>query len=217
MRSPLLFFALFVLPGFLAYAQPFAREVEPFPVLANGSPIVLPFAGGVNSPLHQFVDIDADGDYDLFVFDNDLGMDFYRNEGTRFLSRFAHHSELISIPTFLIWFRFVDYDGDGKIDLCTEDSTFQGVRVFKNTGTHLSPQFSEIISTLKDTSGADVYTGGNSIPVFVDIDADGDPEVEVAAAGGRLEEVREPSRRGAGRFAEGLDHLPDAHRGDGQA
>ncbi|MBX2992857.1 MAG: T9SS type A sorting domain-containing protein [Bacteroidetes bacterium] len=170
----------------VAHAQPFARQVEPFPVTAGSDPIALPFTGGINSPLHQFVDIDGDGDLDLFVFDNDLGMDFYRNEGTLFIPRYALRNDLVSIPGFFIWFRFVDFDGDGRIDLCTEDSTFQGIRVFKNTGTSASPEFSEIIPTIKDTSGADVYTGGNSIPVFIDIDGDGDFDIISANASGTV-------------------------------
>ncbi len=183
-----LFLSTVIMTGLLtaAHAQPFVRQVEPFPVTAGSDQIALPFTGGINSPLHQFVDIDGDGDLDLFVFDNDLGMDFYRNEGTPLVSRFALRNNLVSIPGFFIWFRFVDFDGDGRVDLCTEDSTFQGVRVFKNIGTTASPEFSEIIPTLKDTSGADVYTGGNSIPAFVDIDGDGDFDIISANASGTV-------------------------------
>ena len=64
--------------------QPFVRQVDAIPVQASGQPLALPFAGGINSPTQQFVDIDWDGDLDLFILDNDLTVDFYRNEGTRF-------------------------------------------------------------------------------------------------------------------------------------
>lgn len=156
------------------HAQPFARDAEPFPVQVHGSLLDLPCTGGFNSPQHQFVDIDGDGDFDLVVLDVDLSVNFYRNEGTRFQPVFKLRNELVALPAFRVWFRFVDLDGDGRIDLCTEDSTFQGVRVYKNTGTLQSPQFTLLIPTVHDTSGADMFAGANSIPAFVDIDRDGD-------------------------------------------
>ncbi len=156
------------------FAQPFVRQVEPFPVQANGNPVGQPFAGGVNSPQHQFVDIDGDGDYDLFVFDIDQVVDFHRNEGTRFAPNYKLRNDFVSLPKFSIWFTMVDFDGDGKIDLCTEDSLYTGLRVYKNTGTLQSPQFTLFIPTVHDVGGADVYAGGNSIPTFADIDGDGD-------------------------------------------
>ncbi len=163
-------------PG-VTQAQPFTRQVEPFPVRANGAQISLPFAGGVNSPQHHFADIDNDGDYDLFIFDADLTVDYYRNEGTRFAPVFKLRHDAIAFPPFQIWFQLVDYDGDGKIDLCTEDSAYTGIKVYRNTGTFASPQFSPFISPVLDTTGAAVYAGGNSIPVFVDIDGDGDLDI----------------------------------------
>lgn len=167
-----------VVAGNASFAQPFAREVEPFPVVAGGNPVALPFTGGINSPLHQFVDIDGDGDLDLFIFDNDLGIDFYRNEGTPASPRFALRNDLITLPPFVVWFRFADFDGDGLMDFLTEDSaTYQGVRVFKNTGSQISPHFTELIPLLLDTAGAAVFTGGNSIPVLADIDDDGDLDI----------------------------------------
>ncbi|MER3524593.1 MAG: hypothetical protein C4326_11160 [Ignavibacteria bacterium] len=164
----------FSLHQLVVHAQPFVRSVEPFPVRERGNALALPFAGGINSPLHQFVDIDGDGDMDLFVFDVDFSMNYYRNEGTRLQPIFKLRNELISLPSFLVWFRFVDFDGDGRVDFCTEDSLYQGVRVYKNVGTPSTPQFVIMMATLRDTSGAEVYTGGNSIPAFVDIDGDGD-------------------------------------------
>jgi hypothetical protein len=199
LRTILLLLATATCAGF---AQPFMREVEPFPVAAGGSAITLPFTGGINSPLHQFVDIDGDGDYDLFIFDNDLNIDFYRNEGTQLSPRFTLRTGLFSLPAFVVWFRFLDFDGDGRIDICTEDSaTYQGIRVFKNTGTQASPQFTEIISLLPDTTGAPVFTGGNSIPAFVDIDGDGDLDIISANISGTVNLYRNVGNSTTPRYA----------------
>lgn len=158
----------------VAHAQPFIRSVEPFTVTEHGTALAVPCAGGINSPLHQFVDIDGDGDVDLFVFDVDFSMNYYRNEGTPLQPIFKLRNELMSLPSFSVWFRFVDFDGDGRIDLCTEDSLYQGVRVYKNIGTPSTPQFVVMFATLRDTSGTEVYTSANSVPAFVDIDSDSD-------------------------------------------
>ena len=46
----------------------FTRAIAPFPVLDEaGRPFALPFLGGLDVPRPQFVDIDADGDLDLFL------------------------------------------------------------------------------------------------------------------------------------------------------
>ena len=46
----------------------YERQVYPFEVRdADGTPIDHPFLGGFNLPRPQFVDIDGDGDQDLFV------------------------------------------------------------------------------------------------------------------------------------------------------
>ncbi len=169
--------AFIMLSGVPASAQPFERQVEPFPVVAGGASIALPFAGGVNSPQHQFVDIDGDTDLDLFVLDIDQAVDYYRNEGTRFAPNYKLRTGLITLPRFLVWFLFVDYDGDGRVDMCTEDSMYTGLRVYRNIGTVESPVFTQFISTLQDTANNEVFTGGNSIPAFADIDADGDLDI----------------------------------------
>jgi hypothetical protein len=157
-----------------AASQPFTREVEGIPVVVNGSDVALPFTGGVNSPNHEFVDIDGDGDYDLFVLDNDLLVDFYRNEGNRFAPNFKLRNGAIPIPPYTRWCRFLDFDHDGLVDVFTEDTTFVSLRLYRNTGTPQSPHFTLSIPTLLDTNGFPVFAGSNSIPAFADIDADSD-------------------------------------------
>jgi hypothetical protein len=173
MRTFFLIVLTFVIAS-LSHAQPFQRQVEGIPVQANGAAVALPFAGGVNSPNHQFVDIDGDGDLDLFVLDVDPPVEFYRNEGTRFTPQFKLRNGVVPLPPITRWFLFHDVDGDGLKDLLTEDSTYVGVRLYKNTGTPQSPFFTLIAGTLRDSSNSDVFAGQNSIPAFVDIDADGD-------------------------------------------
>ncbi len=143
---------------------------------ANGVSISLPFAGGVNSPNHQFLDIDGDGDLDLFVLDVNPPVELYRNEGTVTSPDYKLRNGIVPLPPISRWFLFHDVDGDGLKDLLTEDSTFVGVRLYKNTGTPQAPLFTLIAGTLRDSSNADVFAGQNSIPALVDIDADGDPD-----------------------------------------
>jgi len=158
----------------LLRGQPYTREVDGIPVRASGTQVILPFAGGINNPNHQFVDIDGDGDYDLFILDNDLAVDFYRNEGTITAPNFKLRTGAIPLPPFSRWFLFVDYDGDSLTDLCCDDSTFSGVRVYKNTGSVQNPLYTLLIPTLHDVNGIDVFAGQSSIPAFVDIDGDAD-------------------------------------------
>lgn len=200
MRGIIFFVAAFAAAGSLC-AQPFVRHVEPFPVRANGALIALPFAGGVNSPQHHFADIDNDGDADLFVFDVDLTVDFYRNEGTRFAPAFKLRNDAITFPPFQIWFQLVDYDGDGKLDFCTEDSAYTGIKVYRNTGTFESPQFTTYISPILDTTGESVYAGGNSIPVLVDIDGDGDLDIISPNTIGSVNFYRNTGTRSQPRYA----------------
>jgi len=158
----------------IVFAQPYSRQVESIPVEINGQQVKLPFAGGVNSPNHQFVDIDSDGDYDLFVLDVDVPVEFYRNEGTRFAPNFKLRNGIIPLPQISRWFLFYDIDGDGLVDLLKEDSTLAGMSIYKNNGTPQSPLFTLLVPQLHDSSGAAVFAGQNSIPALIDIDADGD-------------------------------------------
>ncbi|MEK7263879.1 MAG: T9SS type A sorting domain-containing protein [Bacteroidota bacterium] len=137
-------------------------------------PLTLPFAGGINGPNHQFFDAEGDGDYDLFVFDQDITLDFYKNDGTRFSPDFRLATAEFMLPAFNMWFLFQDLNGDGLQDLCTDDAELSGVRYYINTGTAEEPLFTIADSTVFDTSGSPILGGLNSVPGFSDIDNDGD-------------------------------------------
>ena len=155
----------------MCFAQPFVRQVDGIPVTVDGSAVTQPFAGGINAPKHEFADIDMDGDDDLFVLDNDIYLDFYRNNGTAHMPDFRLCRGCVPMPQFLSWFLFVDLNGDGKLDLCTDDSS-SGVRFFRNDGTLQSPEFTLQTPTMLDSAGNPMNAGFSSVPAFADIDGD---------------------------------------------
>jgi hypothetical protein len=100
-----------------------------------------------------FVDIDADGDQDLYVA-NDFGENaFFRNDGDRFTD--VAESMGLMDPGFGMGVSFGDYDLDGHLDLhVTNMSSTAGNRILKL----LYPEGHEIRKTLsKQAAGNSLY------------------------------------------------------------
>ncbi len=155
-------------------AQSFVREVYPFQVHADTATVEHPFTGGFYNPAHQFVDLDGDGDVDLFIYDyNDNSVQLYRNTGSRQLAQFRFEHLQFALPPVNGWFRFADFDGDGKLDVFTGGAN-NNVTIHRNIGSNLSPQFTLFTSDLRDSANNSVYAQVQCIPGFGDIDADGD-------------------------------------------
>ena len=78
----------------------------------------------------QFIDLDADGDQDLYVA-NDFGENaFYRNDGDRFTNRSVEMG--VVDPGFGMGVSFGDYDRDGDFDLhVTNMSSTAGKRILE--------------------------------------------------------------------------------------
>src|ERR1041385_7050975 len=77
----------------------------------------------------------------------------------------------ITMPQVQFWFLFVDLDGDGNIDLCTDDSS-SGVNYYRNDGTAQNPNFVLQVHTMVDSAGDPMFAGFSSIPAFVDLNGD---------------------------------------------
>ena len=101
----------------------------------------------------QFIDLDDDGDQDLYVA-NDFGENaFYRNDGDRFTD---HSAEMgIVDPGFGMGVSFGDYDRDGDYDLhVTNMSSTAGNRILEL----LYPEEHETRKTLgKQAAGNSLY------------------------------------------------------------
>lgn len=159
-------------PGASPGSDGYTRIVAPFPVLDEaGNPIEHPFLGGFNIPRPQLIDIDGDGDDDLFVQEETGRIMFFEHvpgETPQFQWRTDRFQDLEVGE----WFRFVDLDQDGDADLLAEQP-FSYVRYYRNDGTRQQARFVEAADTLRDTSGVAIFSDRQNIPNATDVDCDG--------------------------------------------
>lgn len=144
------------------------------PVFASASinPFGLSDVGTYASP--TFVDIDGDGDFDLFQGGNDGYTLFFRNNGTANNPIFAPPETFYGAGWYLHP-TFIDIDGDGDLDAFVGSGGHYGygsLTFFRNIGTSTNPLFYANSIDPFGLSGPGNYVS----PTFVDIDNDGDSD-----------------------------------------
>ncbi len=190
-----------LLPARLAAQTPgFVRQVAPF-VVADRDGTVMPeaFLGGFDVPRPQLVDIDGDGDLDLFVQERSSALMYFENVTGRFVWRSDRYLGL-SVGE---WYRFVDLDGDGRFDLLTESPTSY-IRAWRNTGTKGAPAFRIAVDSLRDADNAPIPADRQNILNIIDIDCNGRLDLflgRVAGTVDRFEAVPGTEVDGVPRFA----------------
>jgi len=138
---------------------------HPFGILENTTAVV---------PRPTFVDIDNDGDLDLFLGDVNGDISYFQNTGTAENPTFTFQGfnlfgllydlnvHQIATSPF-----FADMDNDGDYDALI--AVWPGnIYYYKNTGDSSSPKFTRMNDYLIEPGGWDCP------PYFVDIDTDGD-------------------------------------------
>ncbi len=185
----------------------FVRDVGPFPFVGlDGKEMSQPFLGGFNVPRPQFVDIDGDGDQDLFVQEESGMIRFFERVDGKYVWKTDHYQALDVGE----WYRFVDLDLDGDMDLLAEQR-FSHVRYFRNDGTPESAHFVTGVDTLKMADGAPLFSDRQNIPNVTDIDCDGNPDLFVGLVTGMVKRFESLGLDGNGvpRFALVTDHFED--------
>lgn len=168
--------------------QVFIRQNLGFPVLdENGNAYPMPFLGGFNQPRLQLIDIDYDGDLDLFVQEVSGQLLLFINLGSRTEAKWRQDSvtQIGLEKPFGTWFRLADIDNDGRSDLFVE-KPFSLVTYYRNISNINYPDFSLKADTLKDTNKLPVISEIGSVPEFADIDCDGDLDYFTSKADGTI-------------------------------
>jgi hypothetical protein len=181
---------LIVTAASLLEAQEFSfqRLVSPFPIQQTdhkGQTIeyTFPFLGGLNAPRPQFVDIDGDGDLDLFLQERADELMFFENVGTGETYEFQWVTDRYRQLDVGNWFKFVDLDTDGDPDLFAE-SPFSLIRYLQFESDE--DQFVVVTDTLRDTQGNLIFFDVSSTPDLTDIDCDGDLDLFIGRQTGTI-------------------------------
>ena len=139
----------------------------------DGSPIEHPFLGGFNLPRPQLADLDGDGDLDLFVQELSNEVMLFENVATGPNSEYLWRSDHFEGLRVGEWFRFVDVDLDGDLDLLAEEP-FSYIRFYRNEGgPGAGARYVLAADTLRDVSGTALFSDRQNIPNATDIDCDG--------------------------------------------
>ena len=184
-----------LLPASSAAAQPFERQVTPFPVLdSSGAAYDQPFGGGFNTPRPQLVDIDADADLDLFIQEEAGRVIHYENAGTAPDSGFVWRTSSFGDLSVGQWNRFVDADADGDYDVLAEEPN-GFVRYYRNegassgedaSGPSAGPAFTLVEDTLRRTDGEAIFISPQNTPAAADLTCDGLPDLIEGQTNGRM-------------------------------
>lgn len=170
--------ALLFIPA-IVQAQFDLRYDGTVPVIRDGGPLAMPWAGGINFTQFSNIDLDQDGDLDMFVFDRS-GDEVITliNDGAPGAVEYHYTKDFDHVYPFNElhdWALLRDYNCDGKLDIWSY--SLGGARVFKNTTDEDGLSF-RLVDTLVRTNyqptEANLYITQVDVPGIEDIDNDGD-------------------------------------------
>ncbi|MFC6997150.1 T9SS type A sorting domain-containing protein [Rufibacter roseus] len=155
------------------------QEVQGPEVLVQGQTLPQPWIGGLNSPQFSAIDLNLDGQDDLFVFDRSsqriitfLAVQRNGQWGYQHAPQFE-----AAFPTDLRMFALLrDYNNDGDPDIFT--ATNQGIMVYKNISATVGKlAFDLAYPILYFNTDANLLVGSEDLPAIADMDGDGDLDI----------------------------------------
>lgn len=171
----------------IIWAQIGLRPISPS-ISGLAGILLNPWAGGLQAPQFSRVDINGDGQEELFVYDRaDDRILLFRWVGGEW--RYLPQADTL-FPTSLLsaWVLLRDADGDGDKDLFTNLNS--NIRVIRNIAPPNSPpQWQLWFNPLPSeyyTYSTPLYSGSVDIPALVDVDSDGDLDILVYEVLGAL-------------------------------
>jgi hypothetical protein len=183
LKSLLALLFLFTLSSVFCFAS--TAEVEwkmEYGAMVNDEYSSSAYIGKKDFSNFAFVDIDNDGDYDVFLGSWGGSIYFYRNDGTPESATWTFVTDsydsidvgYYSAPTFS------DIDNDGDYDVFLGNSG-GSIYFYQNDGTPESPTW-----TFLTDSYNSIDVGDYSAPAFSDIDHDGDPDMFIGNGDGGI-------------------------------
>ncbi|MDX1651801.1 MAG: T9SS type A sorting domain-containing protein [Brumimicrobium sp.] len=159
-------------------------------IIKRGSDTLkFPWAGGLNHAQFSTIDVDFDGNEDLFIFDrstNQIRVFLKKTDLATPYYKYLHDSKSLFPQDVRYRAALVDYNSDGKKDLFTY--AVGGVKVYKNVGNSTDGLIWEVASNRLEsqyvTSFSNLYVSSIDIPAYTDVDYDGDIDVLTFHLGG---------------------------------
>jgi hypothetical protein len=168
---------LFAVLGYKASAQTY-QQITEVPVFIGGNQLNSPWAGGLNSPQFNEVDLNNDGRKDLFIYDKDgkRYLTFIHVSGDQYV---YEPSYARNFPPISSWVILADYNCDGVDDLFTNGNagapeTFTGY--FEDGQLKFTFDKEQVFYETSSGSSLNLYTVSTHRPVFKDINGDGDKD-----------------------------------------
>ncbi len=160
------------------------------PVVKGSKQLHYPFAGGMSAPQFSEIDLDNDGQKDLFVFDrNGNVVSTYLNKGYKGVINYAYAPEYVSLfPNIHTWCLLHDFNGDGIEDIFKAPDVLgvAGIEVWRGSRENgqlkftkiKNPSFPADVLTYRiNGSVTNIYVSIVDILGIYDLDNDGDTDI----------------------------------------
>ena len=160
----------------LCHAQFTYTFDQTIPVSVDGTELLMPWAGGINSAQYNTLDLNRDGVEDLVVFDrsSDKISTFLAVDGTY---TYAPEYETLFPDEINNWLILKDYTCDGRKDIFTSSSL--GITTYVQVAGDLPAwqKDADPVNTVGTNGLINLKINVDDLPAIVDMDSDGDLDI----------------------------------------